>query len=70
MMTKISRLRLFGFLIFHIQGAGMQVLLYHWEILVKELLFDKISVVQHVNAIEMKFLAKIFKGFWIFFRSS
>ena len=38
---NIQKLQLLGFLLFHIQGAGMEVLLNSWEILVKELLFFK-----------------------------
>ena len=65
MMIKISiqRVRLLGFLPFHIQGAGMQVLLNPWEIIVKELLLNKISALQPANAIKAKFLANIFQEF-------
>ena len=62
-MIKISRLRLLGFLLFHIQGAGMQVLLIPWEILVKELFFSKTSVLQPANPIKTKPLANKSQGF-------
>ena len=69
-MIKISRLRLLGFLLFHIQGAGMQVLLNPWEMLVKELLFNKIFALQPVNARKAKFFAISFQGFCLLFRNS
>ena len=57
MMIKISiqRVRLLGFLLLHIQGAGMQVLVNPWEILVKVLFFNKISALQPANARKTKF---------------
>ena len=39
MMINMQRFRLLGILLFHIQGAGMQVLLNPLEILVKEFFF-------------------------------
>ena len=39
MMINMQRFRLLGILLFHIQGAGMQVLLNPLEILVKESFF-------------------------------
>ena len=69
-MIKISRLRLLGFLLFHIQGAGMQLLLNLWEIRVKELFFSKVSALQPVNAIKAKFLANSFQGFCLLFSDS
>ena len=41
----------------------MQVLLDPWEILLKELFFNKISSLQTANAIKMKFLQNSFQGF-------
>ena len=66
-MIKTSRLRLLGFLLFHIQGEGMQFLLNPWEILEKEFFFNKTSVLQLANAIKAKFLAKSFQGFCLRF---
>ena len=66
---KGRRLRLLGFLLFYIQGAGMQVLLHPSEILVKELFFNKISALQPPNAIKTKFLPNSFQGFWLLFRN-
>ena len=62
MMIKISiqRVRLLGFLLLHIQGAGMQVLVNPWEILVKVLSFNKTSTLQPTNARKTKFLANSF----------
>ena len=70
MMIKISRLRLLGFLLFHIQGAGMQVLLNPWEILVTELFFNKISALQPANEIKAKFLGNSFQVFFLLFKNS
>ena len=70
MMIKISRLRLLGFLLFHIQGAGMQVLLNPWEILVTELFFNKISALQPANKIKAKFLGNSFQVFFLLFKNS
>ena len=47
----------------------MQVLLNHWEILVKELFFNKISTLHPPNAIKTKFLANSFQGFCLLFRN-
>ena len=69
-MIKISRIRLLGFLLFHIQGAGMEFLLNPWKILVKELFFNKISALQLANATKTKFLAKSFQGFCLRFRNN
>ena len=71
-MIKISiqRVRLLGFLLFHIQRAGMQVLLNPWEILVKELFFNKISTLQPANAIKTKFLTNSFQGLCLLFRNN
>ena len=62
MTIKIStqRVRLLGFLLLHIQGAGMQDLVNPWEILVKILFFNKISALQPANARKTKFLANSF----------
>ena len=69
-MIKMSRLRLLGFLLFHIQGAAnMQILLNTWGILVKELFFNKILVLQPANAIKIKFLPNNFQGFCLIFRN-
>ena len=56
MMIKISiqRVRLLDFLLFHIQWVGMQVLLNPWEMLVKEMFFNKISALQLADAIKTK----------------
>ena len=40
-----------------------EVLLNSWEILVKELFFNKISALQPANAIKTKFFAISFQGF-------
>ena len=70
MMIKISRLRLLGFLLFHIQGTGIQVFLNHWEIIVKELFsFNTILALQTANAIKTKFIAKVFQGFCLHYSS-
>ena len=69
-MIKIPRLRISGFLQFHIQGAGTQVLLNPWEILVKELFFNNISFLLPANAIKTKFLANDFQEFCLLFRNS
>ena len=65
-MIKISRLRLLGFLLFHIHGAGMEVLLNPMELLVKELFFNKILALKPANAIKTKFLQKVFNDFVCF----
>ena len=54
MMIKISKsfCKLDYFLLFHIQGCGMQVLLNPLEILVKELFFTKTSALLTANAIK------------------
>ena len=70
MMIKISRLQLLGFLLFHIQGAGVQVLLSPWEILVTELFFNKISALQPANEIKTKFLGNSFQVFCLLFKNS
>ena len=67
MMMKISRLRLLGILVFHMQGTGMHFLLNPWEILVKELFFNKILALQPANAIKTKFLANSFQEFCLLF---
>ena len=69
-MKKICRLRLLGFLLFHMEGAGMQVLVNPWEILAKELFFSKILPLQPANAIKTKFLANDFQGFCLLFRNN
>ena len=66
---KYLNLRLLGFLIFQIKGAGIQILLESWKILVKVLLFNKTSALQSANAIKSKFLVKVFKDFACFLRA-
>ena len=51
------------FLLFHIQGGGMQVLLSTWEILAKDLFFDKISGLQPANAIKRSSSKVVLKDF-------
>ena len=64
MMINMQRFRLLCILLFHIQGAGMQVLLNPLEILVKEFFFfNKTSALQPANAIKTKFLANSFQRF-------
>ena len=64
MMINMQRFRLLGILLFHIQGAGMQVLLNPLEILVKEsFFFNKTSVLQPANAIKTKLTQIVFKDF-------
>ena len=48
----------------------MQVLLNPWEILVKELFFNKILPLQPANAIKTKFLVNSFQLFGLVFRNS
>ena len=48
----------------------MQILLKPWEILLKELFFNKILALQSANAIKSKFLTNSFQGFFLPFRSS
>ena len=52
-------------ILFYIQGAGMQVLLKSWEILVKELFLNKIPALHPTNAIKTKFLANSFYGYFL-----
>ena len=66
----MQKLLSLGFLLFHIQVAGMHVLQTSWEILVKQLLFNKIVVLQPANAIKTKFLAISFLEFCLRFRDS
>ena len=40
-IQKLPRIKLLGFLLFYIQGGGMQVLHTPWEMLMKELFFIK-----------------------------
>ena len=68
MIIKISRLRLLGVLLFHIQGAGMQGLLNHWEILMS--FFNKVSALQPANAIKTKFPQTVFKNFACFLETA
>ena len=42
-IQKLLEIRLLGFLLFYIQGDGMQVSLNSWKILVKELILNEIS---------------------------
>ena len=66
----MQKFQLLGFFLFHIQPAGMQVLLNSWEIIVKELFCNAISVLHPANAIKTKFLAYRFQGFGLLFRNS
>ena len=66
---NIQKHQLLSFLPFHIQGAGMQILLNPWEILVKEFFFDKILALQPANAIKTKLLANSFQRFSLHFRN-
>ena len=50
-----QKLGLLGFLLLHVQGGGMRVLLNPWETRV-----DKISALQSANAIKAKFLVNSF----------
>ena len=54
---------IFFFLLFHIQEGGMQVLLSTWEILAKDLFFDKISDLQPANAIKRSSSKVVLKDF-------
>ena len=62
-LLQISLLLLFFFLLFHIQGGGLQVLLNTWEILAKDLFFDKISGLQPANAIKRSSSKVVLKDF-------
>ena len=62
--AKASIIRFFT--ITHARGC-MDVLLNRWEILFKELFFNKISALQPANAIKTKFLQNSFQGFCVIF---
>ena len=68
--SKTSANEIIGFLLFHMQEDGMQVLLNLWEILVKELLFNNISSLQSTTSIKTKLLTNTFPGFCLVFRNS
>ena len=55
----------FNYMVFTIPHTRdcYEVLLNSWEILVKELFFNKISALQPANAIKTKFFASSFQGF-------
>ena len=66
-IQKLRQLRLLGVLLFYKQGGSIQFLLNPWDILVKELFINKISVRQSANAIKTKFLTNSFQGFCLLF---
>ena len=58
---NFQKLGLWGFLLFHVQGRGMRVLVNPWETCL-----SKISALESANAIKTKFLTNIFKDFACF----
>ena len=69
-ILKLLEIRLLGFLLFGVQGDGIQVSLSSWEILVKELFLNEISDLQSANQIKMQFLTSSFQAFYLLFRNS
>ena len=69
-ILKLLEIRLLGFLLFGIQGVGIQVSISSWEILVKELFLNEISDLQSANQIKMQFLTSSFQAFYLLFRNS
>ena len=69
-ILKLLEIRLLGFLLFGVQGEGIQVSLSSWEILVKELFLNEISDLQSANQIKMQFLTSRFQAFYLLFRNS
>ena len=66
-ILKLLEIRLLGFLLFGVQGDGIQVSLSSWEILVKELFLNEISDLQSANQIKMQFLTSSFQAFYLIF---
>ena len=69
-ILKLLEIRLLGFLLFGVQGVGIQVSISSWEILVKELFLNEISDLQSANQIKMQFLTSSFQAFYLLFRNS
>ena len=69
-ILKLLEIRLLGFLLFGVQGVGIQVSISSWEILVKELFLNEISDLQSANQIKMQFLTSSFQAFCLLFRNS
>ena len=69
-ILKLLEIRLLCFLLFDVQGDGIQVSLSSWEILLKELFLNEISDLQSANQIKMQFLTSSFQAFYLLFRNS
>ena len=67
---KYPKASIIRFLLFYIQDGGKQVLLNPWEILIKELFFNKVWALQPANTIKTKFTSNSFQSFCLLFRNS
>ena len=60
---KYPKASIIEFWLFYIQDGGKQVLLNPWEILMKELFFNKVWALQPANTIKTKFTSNSFQQF-------